>query len=90
MGRFALDCGVKILDYFADYYGIPYPLPKTDMIAIPDFAAGAMENWGLITYRETALLCSESSSVGMCFPKSILVDTNFFSCQISSCICCCP
>jgi len=63
MGRFALDCGVKILDYFADYYGIPYPLPKTDMIAIPDFAAGAMENWGLITYRETALLCSESSSV---------------------------
>jgi len=62
MGRFALDCGVKILDYFAEYYGIPYPLPKTDMIAIPDFAAGAMENWGLITYRETALLCDEKTS----------------------------
>ncbi|XP_064646003.1 aminopeptidase N-like isoform X2 [Lineus longissimus] len=53
---YALSIGGRILEYFEDYFNIPFPLPKTDMIAIPDFAAGAMENWGLITYRETALL----------------------------------
>lgn len=64
-GKFALDVGVKVLQYFSDYFAIAYPLPKQDMIAIPDFAAGAMENWGLITYRESALLCDESSSVSI-------------------------
>ncbi|KAK7497860.1 hypothetical protein BaRGS_00010994 [Batillaria attramentaria] len=54
--QYALDVGVEVLTYFENYYQIPYPLPKQDMIAIPDFAAGAMENWGLITYRETAML----------------------------------
>ena len=58
-GRFALDTSVKLLSYFNDYFGIPYPLEKLDHIAIPDFAAGAMENWGAITYRETALLVDE-------------------------------
>ncbi len=53
---FALDCAVKILDFYNDYFGIDYPLPKCDMIALPDFASGAMENWGCITYREHALL----------------------------------
>ena len=55
-GQFALDLSVKLLDYFNGYFGVPYPLEKLDHIAIPDFAAGAMENWGAITYRENALL----------------------------------
>ena len=64
-GRFALDVSLRLLDYFDDYFGIPYPLPKLDHVAIPDFAAGAMENWGCITYREPALLVDpESSSSG--------------------------
>ena len=62
---FALDTSVKLLGYFNEYFGIPYPLAKLDHIAIPDFAAGAMENWGVVTYRETALLVDpENSSAG--------------------------
>jgi len=61
-GRFALETSVKVLDYFNDYFKIPYPLPKMDHIAVPDFAAGAMENWGGITYRETALLFDPENS----------------------------
>ena len=60
--RFALDVSVDLLSYFNDYFGIPYPLPKLDHIAIPDFAAGAMENWGAITYREIALLVDADNS----------------------------
>ncbi len=60
--RLAGDCGPKMLRYFEGYYDIPYPLPKTDMVALPDFAWGAMENWGLITYRETAMLYEEGVS----------------------------
>ena len=56
LGRFALETSIKLLAYFNEYFDIPYPLPKLDHLAIPDFAAGAMENWGAITYRETALL----------------------------------
>jgi puromycin-sensitive aminopeptidase len=64
-GRFALDTAARLLPYFNDYFGISYPLEKLDHLAIPDFAAGAMENWGAITYRETALLFDpESSSPG--------------------------
>ena len=64
-GRFALESSVKLLSFFNDYFGIPYPLQKLDHIAIPDFAAGAMENWGAVTYRETALLVDpQNSSAG--------------------------
>ncbi|KAJ2549967.1 hypothetical protein EV175_004244 [Coemansia sp. RSA 1933] len=61
-GRFALDVTVKVLEYYADVFGIAYPLPKLDQIAINDFEAGAMENWGLITYREVALLVDEANT----------------------------
>ena len=61
-GRFAVENAVGLLSYFNDYFGIPYPLDKLDHIAVPDFAAGAMENWGAITYRETALLYDPENS----------------------------
>ncbi|MES2088233.1 MAG: M1 family metallopeptidase [Patescibacteria group bacterium] len=54
--EFALECAAKTLSFYNQYFDIPYPLPVLDMIAIPDFSAGAMENWGAITYRESALL----------------------------------
>lgn len=60
--KFALDVGVKILEFYEKYFDIKYPLPTLDMVAIPDFAAGAMENWGAVTYRETALLVDPEHS----------------------------
>jgi len=54
--EFALEVGKKSLEFYGKYFGIKYPLPVLDMIAIPDFASGAMENWGAVTYRESALL----------------------------------
>ncbi|MFH1141484.1 MAG: M1 family metallopeptidase [Chloroflexota bacterium] len=62
LGRFALDVAIRLLPYYNSYFGIPYPLEKLDHLAIPDFAAGAMENWGAITYRETALLFDPKNS----------------------------
>ncbi len=62
LGRSALEDAIRILTYFNDYFGIPFPLKKLDHLAIPDFAAGAMENWGAITYRETALLFDPENS----------------------------
>jgi aminopeptidase N len=63
--RFPLDATKAILHYYNTYYAIKYPLPKLDQIAVPDFGAGAMENWGAIIYRETALLIDEkTASVG--------------------------
>lgn len=53
---FALDIAVRTIEFYNEYFDTPYPLPKSDHVALPDFTVGAMENWGLITYRETALL----------------------------------
>ncbi|OMJ09869.1 Aminopeptidase 1, partial [Smittium culicis] len=61
-GRFALGVATKALEFFAQSFGIAYPLPKLDQVAIPDFEAGAMENWGLVTYRTVALLVDEATS----------------------------
>ncbi|CAF1250693.1 unnamed protein product [Adineta steineri] len=61
-GHFALDLASKVLPFYAEYFNIKYPIAKADQIAIPDFASRAMENWGLITYREIALLIDPKSS----------------------------
>ena len=61
-GRFALETSLDLLAYFNEYFGMSFPLSKLDHLAIPDFAAGAMENWGAITYRETALLVDPDHS----------------------------
>lgn len=57
--KFALKTASRIMSFYHNYFGISYPLPTMDLIAIPDFANGAMENWGAVTYRETALLVDE-------------------------------
>ena len=59
---FGLDIGAFALGWYQDYYGIPYPTDKCDMLALPDFAAGAMENLGCITYRENLLLADTSTA----------------------------
>ncbi|XP_039490657.1 aminopeptidase N isoform X1 [Drosophila santomea] len=59
---YAAEFGPKVLHYYEQFFGIKFPLPKIDQIALPDFSAGAMENWGLVTYRETTLLYSPTHS----------------------------
>merc|ERR1712051_150749 len=55
-GKFALDTSIRSIAYYTEFFGVEYPLPKYDCIAIADFQMGAMENWGLVTFRETAVL----------------------------------
>ncbi len=62
---FGLDVAVETLRWFVEYYGIPYPDAKIDLIALPDFAAGAMENVGCITFRESLLLVDPETSTQM-------------------------
>ncbi|MCI4335267.1 MAG: M1 family metallopeptidase [Thermoplasmata archaeon] len=61
-GSFALEHGSRVLAAFNDYYGMPYVLPKLHLVSVPAFWAGAMENWGAIAFRETALLVDGSTS----------------------------
>lgn len=64
--QFALDTAISCLDLYNDYFSIDYPLNKCDLVALPDFASGAMENWGLITFREQALVVDpKQTSLGM-------------------------
>ncbi|EYE95879.1 M1 family metallopeptidase [Aspergillus ruber CBS 135680] len=60
--RFALECAHRTVDYFSEVFEVEYPLPKADLLAVHEFAMGAMENWGLITYRTTAVLFDEGKS----------------------------
>ena len=62
LGRYALEATAEILEYYNDYFGVPYPLPKLDQIALPGGFGGAMENWGGITYYESALLFDPKNS----------------------------
>ncbi|XP_039749448.1 aminopeptidase N-like isoform X2 [Pararge aegeria] len=61
--KYALSIIPKILAFYEDVFGLPYALDKVDLVAIPDFSNGAMENWGLITFRETTLLYDEKEGV---------------------------
>jgi len=61
-GQFAMECGLRALTFYSKFFGVPYPLTKYDMVAIPDFSSGAMENWGLVTYRETCVLVDSANS----------------------------
>lgn len=61
-GRYALEHAHQIVDYFSDIFKIEYPLPKADLLAVHEFSHGAMENWGLVTYRTTAVLFDEKTS----------------------------
>ncbi|MES1921271.1 hypothetical protein MHBO_002824 [Bonamia ostreae] len=63
MGMWALSVAEKTLTFYEEYFGIKYPLKKLDMLAISDFVNGAMENWGLVTYRDRAIYCDETSSL---------------------------
>ncbi|MHB1492476.1 MAG: M1 family metallopeptidase [Thermoplasmataceae archaeon] len=60
---YPLEIAHKSLEFYEKYFGIPFELPKVHLIAVPDFAAGAMENWGAITFREEALVCNENTDL---------------------------
>src|SRR5579875_1867531 len=62
LASYALRVAAHALGYFAEYFGIPYPAEKLDLVAVPDFAFGAMENLGCVTFRETALLVDETKA----------------------------
>ena len=73
LGAYALQASEFFLHYYDNYFGIKYPMPKLDMIAIPDFEAGAMENFGAITYRETALLV-DPKTASLSAKRNVAVD----------------
>jgi aminopeptidase N len=62
---FALDVAVKTLDFFNEYFALDYPLAKCDLVGLPDFSSGAMENWGCITFRESCYLVDEHSAIAV-------------------------
>ena len=61
--EFANDVAIKSIEYYEENFGVKYPLKKLDQVSLPDFEAGAMENWGLVTYRESMLLASEDATI---------------------------
>ena len=61
-GQFSLDCCLRGLEFYEHFFGIPYPLKKYDCVAVPDLMAGAMENWGLTTFKESRILVDPENS----------------------------
>lgn len=61
-GKFSVELAARTLAFYEKTFGIEYPLPKMDMVAVPDFSSGAMENWGLVTYRVVDVLLNEKTS----------------------------
>ena len=78
---FALDTASAILPYYEQLFGISFPLPKMACIALSDFAAGAMENWGLVTYRKTALLADPNLSSESSLERVVVVIAHEFAHQ---------
>ena len=74
LGTFSQDEAEKAIDFFESYYAIPYKLPKIHLVAVPEFAMGAMENWGAITFRESALLIDTNSSTRTRKRVAVIVD----------------
>lgn len=60
---FALDIATRVIDFYEEYFGVKYPIPLSYHLALPDFSSGAMENWGLVTYREIYLLVDDNTTV---------------------------
>ncbi|WP_159720514.1 M1 family metallopeptidase [Streptococcus halichoeri] len=60
--EFALDIAVRAIEFYENYFGVKYPIPQSYHIGLPDFSSGAMENWGLVTYREIYLLVDQNST----------------------------
>ncbi|XP_042507016.1 aminopeptidase M1-like isoform X3 [Macadamia integrifolia] len=75
-GKLALDIAVRVLDLYTKFFSMPYTLPKLDMVAIPDFAFGAMENYGLITFRENELLHDDLQSAAVNKQRLAIVVTH--------------
>ncbi|KAK6089369.1 hypothetical protein P3W45_001615 [Vairimorpha bombi] len=61
-GLYAAEVAVECLEFFEEYFAIDYPLPKLDLVTIPTFVSGAMENWGLVTFRKTSLLYEKETT----------------------------
>ena len=78
---FALDIATRGIEFFDEYFDVPYPLPKSDHVALPDFSSGAMENWGLVTYREIALLTDPKTGSLMTRQHAALTITHELSHQ---------
>ena len=87
-GRFALECAMRILPFYNKFFKHKYPLPKLDMLAIADFAAGAMENWGCVTYRMSAILIDPVNSSASTKQNVALTVTHEISHQVLSITAC--
>lgn len=81
--EFALGVATRLFDYFQFFFGVSYPLPKLDLVAVPDFAPGAMENWGLALFRESALLLDKNTTSSAAKQRVVLIIAHEIAHQVS-------